>query len=48
MILTNYVIKNVQLFDTNKHMILTNSTFLNSFLCGYNWHGKAPNSTAKK
>ena len=29
-------------------MILTNSAFLNSFLCDYNWHGKDPNSTAKK
>ena len=29
-------------------MILTNSTFLNSFLCNYNWHGKDPNSIAKK
>ena len=29
-------------------MILTNSTFVNRFLCNYNWHGKDPDSTAKK
>ena len=29
-------------------MTLTNNTFLNSFLCNYNWHGKDQNSTAKK
>ena len=29
-------------------MILTNGTFLNGFLCNYNWHRKDSNSTAKK
>ena len=29
-------------------MILKSSTFLNSFLYNYNWHGKDPNNTDKK
>ena len=29
-------------------MILTNSTFLSSLLCNYNWHGKDPDSTVLK
>ena len=29
-------------------MILTNSTFLNSFYCESNCHGKEPNSATKK
>ena len=32
----------MQVYDTNKQYIS------NSFLCDYNWHGKDPNSTAKK